>query len=68
MKQNILPAIRLTVICMLFFMFVYSFIVWLPAQLAPGNGKGETVSVNNKVVGFKLLGQKTTSHLSSEMF
>ena len=60
MKQNIIPAIRLTVIYMVFFMFVYSFIIWLPAQFSPDNGKGETVLVNNKVVGFKLLGQKFT--------
>jgi K+-transporting ATPase ATPase C chain len=30
------------------------------AQLVPGKGKGETVSVNDKVVGWKLLGQKFT--------
>lgn len=60
MKQNILPAIRLTIVCMLFFMGIYSFIIWLAAQAAPGKGKGETVSVNNKIVGWKLLGQKFT--------
>lgn len=60
MKQNILPAIRLTIVCMVFFMGIYSFIIWLPAQAAPGKGKGETVSVNNKIVGWKLLGQKFT--------
>ena len=31
------------------------------AQLAPGKGKGETVVVNNQVVGWKLLGQKFTA-------
>ena len=60
MKQNILPAIRLTLVCMVFFMGFYSFIIWLPAQLAPAGGKGETVVVKNKVVGWKLLGQKFT--------
>ena len=29
-------------------------------QAAPGGGKGETVSVNGKVVGYKLIGQKFT--------
>jgi K+-transporting ATPase ATPase C chain len=61
MKQNILPAIRLTLICAVFFMGFYSFIIWLPAQLTAGKGKGETVIVNNKVAGWKLLGQKFTN-------
>ncbi|MGN6247741.1 MAG: K(+)-transporting ATPase subunit C [Ginsengibacter sp.] len=60
MKQNIIPAIRLTLVCMVFFMGIYSFTIWLPAQAAPGKGNGETVSVNNKIVGWKLLGQKFT--------
>lgn len=60
MKQNILPAIRLTLVCMVFFMGIYSLLILAGAQLAPGKGKGETISVNNKVVGWKLLGQKFT--------
>jgi K+-transporting ATPase ATPase C chain len=60
MKQNILPAIRLTLICMAFFMGIYSLAILAAAQLAPGKGKGETVSMNNKIVGWKLLGEKFT--------
>lgn len=60
MKQNILPAIRLTLVCMVFFMGIYSFVILAGAQLVPGKGKGETVVVNDKVVGWKLLGQKFT--------
>lgn len=60
MKQNILPAIRLTLVCMVFFMGIYSLLILAGAQLAPGKGKGETVSANNRVVGWKLLGQKFT--------
>jgi K+-transporting ATPase ATPase C chain len=60
MRHNILPGIRLTLVCMLFFMGIYSLIVLAGAQLAPGKGKGETISVNNRVVGWKLLGQKFT--------
>src|SRR3982750_3190705 len=60
MKQNIFPAIRLTLVCIVFFMVIYPILIWLPAQLAPGKGKGEMVLVNNKVVGWKLLGQKFT--------
>ena len=60
MKQNILPAIRLTLVCIVFFMGIYSLIILAGAQWAPGRGKGETVSFNNRIVGWKLLGQKFT--------
>ena len=60
MKQNIFPAIRLTLACIVFFMGIYSLIILAGAQLAPGRGKGETVSFNNRIVGWKLLGQKFT--------
>jgi potassium-transporting ATPase KdpC subunit len=60
MKQNILAAIRLTLVCILFFMGIYTLLILAGAQLAPGKGKGETIMVNNKVVGWKLLGQKFT--------
>lgn len=60
MKQNIFPALRLSFVCMIFFMGIYSLIIWLPAQAAPGKGKGETVISNNRIVGWKLLGQKFT--------
>jgi potassium-transporting ATPase KdpC subunit len=61
MKENILPAIRLTIVCMVFFMGLYTLIIWLPAQAAPGKGKGQTVMANNRIVGWKLLGQKFTA-------
>ena len=60
MRNNILPSVRLTLVCMIFFMGIYPILIMEGAQLAPGKGKGETVVVNNKVVGWKLLGQKFT--------
>lgn len=60
MKQNIFPAIRLTLVCMVFFMGIYSLVIFAVAQAAPAKGKGETIVVDNKVVGWKLLGQKFT--------
>jgi len=60
MKQNIIPAIRLTIVCIVFFMGIYSLIILAGAQLGPGKGKGETVTYNNRIVGWKLLGQKFT--------
>lgn len=58
MKQNILPAIKLTVVCIIFFIGIYPLFIWGIAQAAPGNGKGETIEANGKVVGYKLIGQK----------
>jgi potassium-transporting ATPase KdpC subunit len=60
MRQNIIPAMRLTLVCIVFFMGIYSLVILAGAQLAPGRGKGETVSFNDKIVGWKLLGQKFT--------
>jgi K+-transporting ATPase ATPase C chain len=36
---------------------IYPLVVASIARLAPGGGKGETVSVRGKVVGYKLIGQ-----------
>jgi len=60
MKENILPAIRLTIVCILFFCGVYTLLILGIAQATPGKGEGETVSINGKVVGYKLIGQKFT--------
>ncbi len=57
MKQHFLPALRLTLICIVVFIGLYSLLILGIAQAAPNKGKGETVSVNNKVVGYKLEGQ-----------
>jgi len=60
MKEHILPAIRLTIICILFFCGAYTILILGIAQAAPANGNGQTVTVNGKVVGYKLIGQKFT--------
>jgi K+-transporting ATPase ATPase C chain len=60
MKQNIFPALRLTLVSVFFFCVVYTFLIWAIAQAAPNNGKGQTITVNGKVVGFALEGQNFT--------
>jgi K+-transporting ATPase ATPase C chain len=60
MKEHILPAIRLTIVCILFFCGVYTLLILAIAQAAPAKGNGETVTANGKVVGYKLIGQKFT--------
>ncbi|CAN5131803.1 K(+)-transporting ATPase subunit C [soil metagenome] len=48
MKANILPAIKLTLVCLVFFMGIYTVAVYGIAQFAPNNGKGEIISQNGK--------------------
>jgi len=60
MKQNIFPAIRLTVVTIVFFCVIYTFFMWLIAHASPYKGEGQTVSVNGKVVGYALEGQNFT--------
>lgn len=48
MKQHILPALKLTLVCLLFFSGFYTLIIFGIAQFSPNNGKGEIVTVGNK--------------------
>jgi K+-transporting ATPase ATPase C chain len=48
MKKNILPAIKLTLVSMVFFMGIYTLIMLGIAQLAPNNGKGLTITQDGK--------------------
>ena len=60
MKQHILPALRLTAICIVVFCVVYPAIIWAVAQASPGQGKGETLLENGQIVGYEKLGQSFT--------
>jgi K+-transporting ATPase ATPase C chain len=57
MNQNIFPAIRLTVVTIVFFCVIYTATIWLIAQATPNKGQGQTIIVNGKVVGYALEGQ-----------
>lgn len=48
MKNNILPAIRLSLLCIALLVVAYSFAVWGIAQLTPNKGKGKTITHNGK--------------------
>jgi len=61
MKQHILPALKLTFVCIVVFVGIYTLAIWGIAQAGPNKGQGETISVNNKVVGYKLEGQSFTA-------
>jgi K+-transporting ATPase ATPase C chain len=60
MKQNILPAIKLTILLLVVFAVMYPAIIWVAAQAAPNRGKGEVATVNGKVVGYANEGQRFT--------
>jgi potassium-transporting ATPase KdpC subunit len=60
MRQNMLIAIRLTLVCIIVFCGLYSLVVWGVAQAAPNKGEGQTVSVDGKTVGYTLEGQSFT--------
>ena len=61
MKTNLLPALKLTLLCIVFFVVVYSAIIWGVAFFAaPNQGKGEVVTINGKLVGFANVGQAFT--------
>ncbi|MFL9836172.1 K(+)-transporting ATPase subunit C [Flavobacterium sp. ST-75] len=48
MKTHIIPAIRLTLFCAVFFCGFYTLGILCIAQLAPNNGKGEVITANGK--------------------
>ena len=61
MKQNILPAIKMTFLLLLVFAVIYPAIIWVVAQAAPNKGKGELATVNGKVVGYANEAQNFTA-------
>jgi K+-transporting ATPase ATPase C chain len=63
MKTHLLPALKLTLVCIVFFVGVYTLVVWGIGQvIAPNHGKGETVNYgsSNANYGFANIGQSFT--------
>ena len=60
MTKYILPSIRLTAVLMVLLCVVYPLIVAFAGSFSAGNGGGEKISRNGKVVGYALLGQSFT--------
>jgi potassium-transporting ATPase KdpC subunit len=65
MKQNILPAIRLTLFCAVFFSGIYTFLIYGIAQAAPNNGKGEIILSEKSNVKNKQSGKASNSPKTS---
>ena len=58
MKKYILPSLKMTLVLLIICSLLYPLLIAGIGKLAPGHGKGETVMVNGKVVGYALIGQK----------
>ncbi len=48
MKAHILPAIKLTVLCVILLAVIYPLTLWGIAQISPNNGKGVVISQNDR--------------------
>lgn len=60
MKKYLLPSLKLTLVLIIICAVLYPLLIAGIAKFAPGGGKGETISVNGKVVGYANIGQKFT--------
>ncbi|MCA6440783.1 MAG: K(+)-transporting ATPase subunit C [Sediminibacterium sp.] len=60
MKSNIIPAIRLTIVCLVFFAGIYTIVILGFAQLAPNRGKGQIITQNGKTY-YANVGQSFTN-------
>ena len=58
--KNLSISLRLTIVLIIICAGIFPLVVALAAKMAPGGGKGETIVVNGKVVGYANVGQKFT--------
>jgi K+-transporting ATPase ATPase C chain len=59
MKNHFVISLKITLATIVLFGIVYPLLVTgIAVVVAPNGGKGEEIVVNNKVVGFELIGQK----------
>lgn len=59
MKTNIFPAIKLTLVCLVFFMGIYTLAVYGIAQFTTNKGKGDIITQNDKTY-YTNIGQSST--------
>ena len=60
MKKNISISLRLTLLMVILCAVIYPLLIAAIGKLTPGGGKGKTLSVNGRVVGYENVGQKFT--------
>lgn len=61
MKEELFPAIRLTLVCIVLFCVAYPLLLLGIAKFAPAGGEGETIQRNGKTIGYLLEGQYFSS-------
>ncbi len=61
MKKNLLISAKLTILMIILCSLLYPLLIAGIGKASPGKGKGKTVSINGKVVGYENIGQKFTS-------
>jgi K+-transporting ATPase ATPase C chain len=61
MKKYILPSLKLTAVFIVLCSVIYPLLIAAVGKLTPGQGRGETLSVNGKVVGYANIGQHFTA-------
>jgi K+-transporting ATPase ATPase C chain len=60
MKSNIIKSIRITLVLTVILCVVYPVFISFAGKLSKGQGNGETITVNGKVVGYANIGQSFT--------
>lgn len=58
--KDLISAIRLTIVCLIFFSGIYTISIWAIAKATPNNGKGEIVTHNGQKQ-YGNVGQKFTA-------
>lgn len=56
--KTLIQSIKLTLVLTLILCVIYPIIIAFAGKLAKGQGNGETITVNGKVVGYAAIGQK----------
>lgn len=60
MKKNLMISLKLTLVMLVLCAVLYPLLIAVIGKATPGGGRGETVVVNGKVVGYEKIGQKFT--------
>lgn len=60
MKKYIIQSIRLTLVLLVLLCIVYPLTIAFAAKFSKGNGNGEKITKNGKLIGYTLLGQSFT--------
>lgn len=56
--KNIFSILKFTFLLVILFAVIYPLAIYGLAQFSPSEGKGETITVNGRVVGYQKIGQK----------